>query len=54
MRERQLFSGFLLLLAFVSFQKLCYCDDQTVISIFLSCLEKFVRRSEDLDLSLFN
>ncbi|KAG7606937.1 putative calreticulin/calnexin, concanavalin A-like lectin/glucanase domain superfamily [Arabidopsis thaliana] len=31
MRQRQLFSVFLLLLAFVSFQKLCYCDDQTVL-----------------------
>ena len=34
MRDRQLFSAVLLVLAFVSLQKLCYCDDQTVISIF--------------------
>ncbi|KAF2613506.1 hypothetical protein F2Q70_00011097 [Brassica cretica] len=31
MRNRQLLSGLLLILAFVSLQKLCYCDDQTVL-----------------------
>lgn len=50
MRERQLFSGLLLLLAFLSFQKLCYCDDQTVISI--SFPRNVLSRSEDLDLCL--
>ncbi|CDY42879.1 BnaAnng07040D [Brassica napus] len=31
MRDRQLFSGLMLILALLSLQNLCHCDDNTVL-----------------------
>ena len=54
MRDRQLFSGLLLILALVSLQNLCHCDDHTVDFDFSrENVSECYRRSEDFFRSEF-